>query len=60
MRRWNGWGDESYVKEVSDHGGELIRSFIGEPTPLKDATLEEVMAKVPASRLPQHPLIVTA
>jgi len=60
MRRWNGWGDESYVKEVSDHGGALIRSFIGEPKPLKDATLEEVMAKVPASRLPQHALIVTA
>ena len=60
MRRWNGWGDDSYVKEVSDHGGALIRSIIGEPTPLNDATLESVMAKVPASRLPKHPLIVTA
>ncbi|WBA83227.1 FAD-binding oxidoreductase [Endozoicomonas sp. GU-1] len=60
MRRWNGWGDESYVKEVSDHGDALIRRIIGEPTPLKDATLESVIARVPPSRLPEHPLIVTA
>jgi alkyldihydroxyacetonephosphate synthase len=58
-RRWNGWGDDGYVKQVSAHGGALIRSIIGEPTPLKDATLDEVVAQVPASRLPQHALIST-
>ena len=60
MRRWNGWGDDSYVKEVSAHGGALIRSVIGEPTPLKDASLDSVIAQVPLSRLPEHPLIVTS
>jgi alkyldihydroxyacetonephosphate synthase len=59
MRRWNGWGDDSYVKEVSAHGGALIRNVIGEPSPLKDASLDSVIAQVPASRLPEHVLIVT-
>lgn len=58
-RRWNGWGDENYTKEVSDHGRTLIHSIIGETTPLAEASLQEVMDKVPASRLPEHPLIVT-
>lgn len=58
-RRWNGWGDDSYRKEVSDHGRELIHSIIGKPEPLPSSTLEQVMATVPASRLPQHPLVVT-
>jgi alkyldihydroxyacetonephosphate synthase len=59
MRRWNGWGDDSTTKEVSEHGGALIRSFIGEPKALADVSLESVIAKVPASRLPKHPLIST-
>lgn len=59
-RRWNGWGDDSYIKEVPEHGERLIRSVIGETKALKDASLESVMAQVPESRLPQHPLVVTA
>lgn len=59
-RRWNGWGDENYTKEVSNHGRKLIHSIIGKPEALPSATLDEVKAKVPASRLPQHPLIMTA
>ncbi|WKD51534.1 FAD-binding oxidoreductase [Microbulbifer spongiae] len=56
-RRWNGWGDESYVKEISDHGRRLIHSVIGVTDPLPNASLDAVMAKVPASRLPDHYLI---
>ncbi|WP_067519284.1 FAD-binding oxidoreductase [Endozoicomonas ascidiicola] len=56
-RRWNGWGDESYVKEVSEHGRRLIHSIIGEPKPLPSVSLEDVVAKVPASRLPDHAVI---
>lgn len=56
-RRWNGWGDESYVKEVSDHGRRLIHSVIGVPQSLPNTTLDAVMAKVPPSRLPDHFLI---
>lgn len=59
-RRWNGWGDDSYIKEVPEHGERLIRSIIGDTKALPDATLESVLAKVPASRLTPHPLVVTA
>ncbi|MBE0483925.1 MAG: FAD-binding oxidoreductase [Bacterioplanes sp.] len=58
-RRWNGWGDEHYTKEVSPHGAHLIEQRIGQTTPLRDATLAEVMAQVPMSRLATHPLIST-
>ena len=59
-RRWNGWGDDSYIKDVPVHGEQLIRSIIGETQPLADASLESVLAQVPPSRLTQHPLVVTA
>lgn len=59
MRRWNGWGDDGYVKEVSPHGAALIESIIGKTEALSDVTFEEVKAKVPATRMPEHPLIVT-
>ena len=56
-RRWNGWGDESYIKEVSDHGRRLIHSMIDKPEPLPSVSLEAVVETVPISRLPDHPLI---
>ena len=58
-RRWNGWGDENYTKEVSGHGRQLIHSVIGQPAALPDASLESVTASVPESRLPEHSLIST-
>lgn len=58
-RRWNGWGDSSYVKEVSVNGRKLIQSKIGQTKVLEEATLEAVMAQVPDSRLLEHPLIDT-
>ncbi|MRI32837.1 FAD-binding oxidoreductase [Endozoicomonas sp. OPT23] len=56
-RRWNGWGDEDYIKEVSGHGRQLIHSIIGTPKTLPDASLESVIDSVPESRLPEHSLI---
>ena len=59
MKQWNGWGDDQ-----NDLGLELkasalgyLRQIIGSSTPLPDATLEQVMLKVPASRLQPHELI---
>ena len=56
MKRWNGWGDDQ-----SDLGMELkrsalayLRQLIGPSTVLPDATLEQVLASVPPSRLPPH------
>lgn len=37
----------------------VIEARIGRGTPLRDATLPDVIAKVPKSRLPAHPLVET-
>jgi alkyldihydroxyacetonephosphate synthase len=60
MRRWNGWGDEATVVELPKHGAAFLGDLIGAGQVLPDAGLAEVLAKVPASRLPAHALVVTA
>jgi alkyldihydroxyacetonephosphate synthase len=57
MKRWNGWGDSSIPYPLSPAGLHLLRSHLGELTPSPDADLPDVLASVPASRLPQHSLI---
>lgn len=57
MRRWNGWGDEATVVELPAHGQGFLEACIGAGQVLADASLEQVLAKVPASRLPDHPLV---
>ncbi len=57
MRRWNGWGDEATVVELPAHGQGFLEARIGAGQVLADASLEQVLAKVPASRLPDHPLV---
>ena len=58
MRRWNGWGDESISVPLPKGATEFLAQAIGKPTPLPDARLEDVLTKVPPSRLPDHPLII--
>ena len=60
MRRWNGWGDEATVVDLPAHGEAFLAELIGSGQKLADATLAEVLVKVPASRLPAHPLVITA
>ncbi|GLZ85499.1 FAD-binding oxidoreductase [Metapseudomonas resinovorans] len=57
MRRWNGWGDEAMVVELPANGAAFLAERISTGQPLADATLERVLARVPASRLAAHPLI---
>ncbi|MBD2836636.1 FAD-binding oxidoreductase [Pseudomonas sp. JM0905a] len=57
MRRWNGWGDEATVVELPANGAMFLAERISEGQPLPDASLEQVLARVPASRLAPHPLI---
>lgn len=57
MRRWNGWGDEATVVELPSHGEAFLADLIGPGQVLADASLEQVLAKVPASRLLAHPLV---
>ncbi|UCG66262.1 MAG: FAD-binding oxidoreductase, partial [Deltaproteobacteria bacterium] len=57
MRRWNGWGDDSISYPLIGNALEFLSEKIGEATPLPDATLHEVVDRVPPSRLPEHPSI---
>ncbi|MBK6582035.1 MAG: hypothetical protein IPG20_03950 [Gammaproteobacteria bacterium] len=58
MRRWNGWGDDSTELPLKPAARRFLAGLIGEGRPLPDASLAEVIARVPASRLPEHRLIV--
>lgn len=59
MRRWNGWGDEANEFPLKPSGLAFLRERLGEGRALPDAALDEVLAQVPASRLPAHPLVST-
>jgi len=58
MRRWNGWGDESIIDELPAGGAAAIERVVGPAAPRPDATLADLLAGVPASRLPRHRLVV--
>ena len=49
MRLWNGWGNEDsdLTMELSDGLRALLEALVGPGTALRQATLNEVIAKVP-------------
>lgn len=55
MRRWNGWGDDTFNLTLPSDGHQFLSERIGAGQALDDATLESVCAKVPRSRLPEDP-----
>ena len=57
MRRWNGWGDEATVVDLPARGEAFLAELLGTGQTLADASLEQVLARVPASRLQAHPLV---
>ena len=59
MRRWNGWGDDTTDYPLPENAAAILNEWVGPGTPLQDARLEDVLAAVPDSRLPSHPLITT-
>ena len=61
MRLWNGWGNEnSDLTMVLNSGLRLLlEALVGPATALPQATLDQVIDKVPLSRLANHPLIST-
>lgn len=59
MRRWNGWGDESQAMQLPHSAGVFLQETLGDGNKLESASLDEVRTKVPATRLPEHPLIHT-
>ncbi|VAW32190.1 Alkyldihydroxyacetonephosphate synthase [hydrothermal vent metagenome] len=59
MKRWNGWGDTAVTHSLPENANEFLTELVGEATPPQDAALADVVATVPDSRLPEHPLIQT-
>lgn len=59
QRRWNGWGhiNGEYGHVPGEQAIAMAQDRLGASQALPDCSLEDVMAKVPASRLPAHPLI---
>jgi len=57
MRRWNGWGDESNSMDLPDSAGVFLQDILGSGQKLKDASLQDVISKVPKSKAPNHKLI---
>ena len=59
MRRWNGWGDASFHLPLPAAGQDFLKTRIGAASPLSEATLEQVCAEVPESRIPERPGVHT-
>ena len=59
MRRWNGWGDDAEQTELKQEARDMLNELVGRSEPPLDAGLQDLLAKVPASRLPKHKLIST-
>jgi alkyldihydroxyacetonephosphate synthase len=57
MRRWNGWGDDAVLYPLAEGPRRFLEALVGPGTPPQDAELAEVIASMPASRLPEHTLV---
>lgn len=57
MRRWNGWGDSANDYPFKAAGRAFLKQRLGPGRCLPDADLDTVLATVPESRLPEHPLV---
>ncbi|MBN1148543.1 MAG: FAD-binding oxidoreductase [Anaerolineales bacterium] len=57
MRRWNGWGEESTSYPFPESAARYLASLIGAGQHIADSDLDTVLASVPDSRLPDHPLV---
>jgi alkyldihydroxyacetonephosphate synthase len=57
MKRWNGWGNIETEYFVPPNAVDYLHRMVGDGARTPDASLEEVICKVPISKIPQHPLI---
>lgn len=57
MNRWNGWGDENIVLELSPDAARFLSERIGPGIPQTDYPRRGFLNRIPSSRLPNHPLI---
>jgi len=60
VRRWNGWGHAAVSYPLPETAAAVLAEKIGPGAPPRDVSLNTVVASVPPSRLPPHPLVSTA
>jgi alkyldihydroxyacetonephosphate synthase len=51
MRSWNGWGEEGRDDALNEGAQAFLLQTVGPATPTRDASLSEVLAAVPESRV---------
>ncbi len=60
MRRWNGWGDDATSMSLGEGAQAMMRELLGPGLPSSDALREDILRRIPASRLnAAHALIQT-
>lgn len=59
MRRWNGWGDDATTMELNAGTRAMLGERLGPGHAAADAAREDLLGRIPPSRLPAHPLIAT-
>lgn len=52
MRRWNGWGDDSDNYLLTEEAQRFVRERVGAAQAPADATRDQALSAVPASRVP--------
>ena len=57
MRRWNGWGSDEIDHPVPAFAQAYLAEVIGPAKPGPSARFEDIVRRIPASRLPDHPLV---
>jgi len=57
MRRWNGWGDDQIEVELPGFAQAFLEERLGMGRPTPEASLKEMAARMPVSRLAEHPLV---
>lgn len=55
MKRWNGWGEDTRETTLTEYAQRFLRERAGNPDPAKDAGLEQALAGVPSTRMPELP-----
>ena len=60
MRRWDGWGvEDAHVPTLAGEARRHLRRELGDGRAPSRARLEDLVAAVPASRLPRHDAVST-
>lgn len=59
MKRWNGWGDDNTGYPLPQPAQAYLEQKLGRGSAPPDVALETAVRRVPAARLPGHPLITT-